>query len=403
MEHRFIKDRDIVLFSFQPWESEIGFNFKDMAYELARYNRVLFVNRANDRASLMPDNNRNSDSFAKTKKNEELIKVQDNFWLYNTGLVLESINWINWTWLYDVFNKNNNKKLAKKINGAIEELSFKDVILINDNDFFRGQYLKRLIPSCSKYIFYIRDYLTIQPYFKKHGERLEKSMMKNSDLVVANSAYLMNYAKQWNSNSSDIGQGCDLQAYVSGNFRAPEDISKIARPIIGYCGAINAMRLDAEIIEHIAKSLPACNIVLVGPEDEFFEKSDLKKYNNIFFLGGKKPETVPAYIYQFDICINPQLTNLLTIGNYPRKIDEYLAIGKPVVATKTDGMIMFKDYVYLCDDKNDYVKMINMILSNSSVFSEAEKARRVHFALSHTWEKSIGLLGDAYHSLVSRN
>ena len=54
MEHRFIKGKDIVLFSFQPWESEIGFNFKDMAYELARYNRVLFINRADDRASLLP-------------------------------------------------------------------------------------------------------------------------------------------------------------------------------------------------------------------------------------------------------------------------------------------------------------------------------------------------------------
>ncbi|MBS1974941.1 MAG: glycosyltransferase family 1 protein, partial [Bacteroidetes bacterium] len=54
MDHHFIKDRDIVLFSFQPWESEIGFNFKDMAYELAKFNRVLFVNRALDRASLMP-------------------------------------------------------------------------------------------------------------------------------------------------------------------------------------------------------------------------------------------------------------------------------------------------------------------------------------------------------------
>src|SRR5438132_409033 len=52
MEHNFIKNRDIVLFSFQPWDTEIGSNFKDMALELAKHNRVLFVNRAPDRASL---------------------------------------------------------------------------------------------------------------------------------------------------------------------------------------------------------------------------------------------------------------------------------------------------------------------------------------------------------------
>ncbi len=37
------------MFSFQSWNTDIAFNFKDMAYELARYNRVLFIDRATDR------------------------------------------------------------------------------------------------------------------------------------------------------------------------------------------------------------------------------------------------------------------------------------------------------------------------------------------------------------------
>ncbi len=57
----------------------------------------------------------------------------------------------------------------------------------------------------------------------------------------------------------------------------------------------------------------------------------------------KKPEQTAAYIHHFTICINPQLVNPLTIGNYPRKIDEYLASGKPVVATATQAMEMFRE------------------------------------------------------------
>ena len=53
MTHHFIKNRDIVLFSSQPWNSGIAFNFKDMAFELARYNRVLFIDRARDRHSIL--------------------------------------------------------------------------------------------------------------------------------------------------------------------------------------------------------------------------------------------------------------------------------------------------------------------------------------------------------------
>ena len=136
MEHQFIKGKDIVLFSSQPWESEIGSNFKDMTYELARYNRVLFVNRASDRATSI-SKKRNRKNSAEIIKPEALTKIQENLWVLDTGLILESINWISWNWLYDQINKINNKRLAKKINEAIENLSFKDVILINDNDFFQ--------------------------------------------------------------------------------------------------------------------------------------------------------------------------------------------------------------------------------------------------------------------------
>jgi glycosyltransferase involved in cell wall biosynthesis len=298
--------------------------------------------------------------------------------------------------LYDFINKSNNRRLAEKINKTIQQLSFKDVILINDNDFFRGVYLKKMILACSKYIFYIRDFLTIQPYFKKHGERLEKKVIQSSDIVIANSAYLANYARQWNSNSYDIGQGCDFDGYLVKNLPLPGDMLNIPKPIVGYSGAITSMRLDDGIIQHIAQHVPACSIVLVGREDSFFEKSKLKKYKNIYFLGSKSPEKVPEYIYHFDICINPQLVNQLTIGNYPRKIDEYLAMGKPVVATSTEAMDMFKEYVYLCSDKEDYVKKINSILSDQDAFEEEQKKRRIGFALSHTWENSIGFLGNAY-------
>ncbi|MEJ7660035.1 MAG: hypothetical protein WKG07_10665 [Hymenobacter sp.] len=42
-----------------------------------------------------------------------------------------------------------------------------------------------------------------------------------------------------------------------------------------------------------------------------------------------------------------RLLNDITIGNYPLKIDEYLAMGRPVVATRTRAMELFADHVYL--------------------------------------------------------
>jgi teichuronic acid biosynthesis glycosyltransferase TuaH len=398
MEHNFIRKKDIVLFSFQPWESGIGFNFKEMAFELAKYNRVLFVNRAPDRNSLLRQKNESN----QLKKKTELTQIEENLWLYNPDIVMESINWISIDPLYDILNKINNRRLASAIKKIIKKLGFKDFIFINDNDFYRGLYQKEYL-ECSHYIFYIRDFLTIQPYFRKHGTRLEEKIIKKADLVVANSAYLANYASQWNEMTFDIEQGCDLKNYLSTNYPMPDDIATINRPIIGYCGAVTSMRLDISVIEHIALSFPDYSIVFVGPVDKTFEKSKLNNLKNIYFTGLKKLEEIPAYISHFNICMNPQMINPLTVGNYPRKIDEYLVMGKPVVATATMAMEMFRDYVFLCKTKEDYVTNINLILSNEQFLSDREKERRINFALTHSWENSIGMLGDAYHQVFGEN
>jgi glycosyltransferase involved in cell wall biosynthesis len=157
------------------------------------------------------------------------------------------------------------------------------------------------------------------------------------------------------------------------------------------------MRLDETVLDQIARSLPTCSLVLVGPLDPYFEKSNLKNHKNVFMLGGKDPGIIQDYIAHFDICINPQAINQLTIGNYPRKIDEYLAAGKPVVATRTEAMKMFSEHTHLCTSPGEYVTEISRVLEDRNAFSAGEKEKRRNFALEHTWENCIGMLGDAYY------
>jgi teichuronic acid biosynthesis glycosyltransferase TuaH len=396
MSHRYIKNRDIVLFSFQPWNSDIAFNFKDMAYELARYNRVLFIDRARDRNTVLKTLLSNKPVAGENPP--YLEEVMDQFWVLHPKSILESGNWSPNYGLFDFFNRINNKRLAVEIKQSIRELGFKNSLFINDNDFFRGLYMKSLLPI-REYIFYIRDFLTCQPFFQKFGPRCEMEMIRKADLVVANSAYLAHYAGQWNPNSADIGQGCNLEDFVVDGRPQPADLSNIPRPIIGYCGAITAMRLDEGLLLHLAEALPGMSLVLVGGLDEPFEKSVLHSKKNVFFLGNKKPEETPFYISQFTVCINPQLINPLTIGNYPRKIDEYLAAGKPVVATATQAMEMFRDYAYLCHNAEEYVDCIQRLVGDGREHSEEKKNERRSFALTHSWENSIGAMGDAFHGM----
>ena len=165
----------------------------------------------------------------------------------------------------------------------------------------------------------------------------------------------------------------------------------IKRPIIGYMGWITSRRLDADLMYETAKKLPECSMVLVGGEDDYFKAHKLHSLKNVFFLGAKQQAETVAYMSHFDICINPQLINEITVGNYPRKVDEYLALGKPVVATRTKTMEIFDNYVLNCLGASEYIQAIRKALQEHN--PDATK-RRIEFAHTHTWENSVSKLYD---------
>jgi len=54
---------------------------------------------------------------------------------------------------------------------------------------------------------------------------------------------------------------------------------------------------------------------------------------------------------------------------------------------------MFADYVFLCNSKEEYVSHIRKILENPELRIGEIKQQRQSFALTHTWENSVGKLG----------
>lgn len=395
-----ITGRDIVIVGQQPWDIEIGSNCKNIAEEMCKHNRVLYVNSPLDRITLYKHRAepkvQKRLAVIKGKQNS-IEKIKNNLWNLFPDKMIESINWIKNQFLFEWLNKINNKRFASSIKKAMDELGFKNIILFNDNDMFRCFYLKEFLkPDVS--IYYSRDYMLAVDYWKLHGKKLEPELIAKSDVCVANSTYLANYCKKYNPNSFYVGQGCELDIFMNiTNKNKPDDILSITNPIIGYVGALQSLRLDLNVIAHIAESNPEWNVVLVGPEDEQFKKSNLHQIKNVFFIGSKDPVELPSYINAFDVCINPQIVSLVTIGNYPRKIDEYLAVGKPVVATKTEAMSIFSDHTYLAENKEEYVSLIKKALSEDN---DLLKEERKKFASSHSWENSVHEIYKAIETVV---
>ena len=292
--------------------------------------------------------------------------------------------------LFDAVNKLNNRKIYNHVLSTARSIGFKDYILFIDNDIYRSFYAKDFLrPSLS--VYYRRDNM-VSAFWKKHAPRLEPLLCGKSDLIVANSRQLAEAVSPYNTHCYDIGQGVDLKNYqADGNYPLPEDMKDIKRPIIGYMGWITSRRLDADLMYETAKKLLECSMVLVGGEDDYFKAHKLHSLKNVFFLGAKQQAETVAYMSHFDICINPQLINEITVGNYPRKVDEYLALGKPVVATRTKTMEIFDNYVLNCLGASEYIQAIRKALQEHN--PDATK-RRIEFAHTHTWENSVSKLYD---------
>lgn len=395
MENAILKGRDIIMLGIQPWDLDIAHNFKNMAQVIAQDNRVLYVNRPLDRITKhkSPNDIKTINRLKSIKDGSNTLEeIEPQLWIFNPPIILESINWMPHNFIYTWFNKRNNRLLANAINKAVKQLNFHDPILIIDNDFYNGLYLPEYVGATIN-VYYLRDFLLAQPYFNKHGKYAEPDILKKVEVVVTNSLYLTSYAAKYNPASYYTGQGCGDEFFVPPPNKYPEDIANIPHPVIGYCGFLTSMRLDIKLMERIADEHPEWNMVLIGPEDDDFKKSTLHNKQNVYFLGNKDAAVLPQYVHYFDVCLNPQEVNQLTIGNYPRKVDEYLAVGKPVVATRTETMEDFADCTYLCQSYEEYIDAITLALKQKD--DEQLRQHRIDVARSHSWDNTVQRVYDA--------
>ncbi len=388
---------DFIFTSLQKIHTDRDSTATSLAKELAKSHRVLYINPPIDTRTYYAKNN---DAYTKAHiegikhKAPSLSKTENlNLWTLNPATLLHSINWIPNTSLFSFFNKHNNKKLAKDIAEAVESIGLKDFILINDKDIFRSYYLKELLRP-KQYVYLDRDYTVGMQYWRRHGLELEPKLMQKADTVVCNSSDFTLRAREYNANSHYIGNGFDVSQYnFSEKLAAPEDLKNIPSPIIGYIGALITMRLDLNLMIALAAARPQWSFVLIGWEDEKFSNSKLHYLPNVHFLGKKHTREIPAYIQNFDVCLNPQVINEITKGNFPLKVVEYLALGKPVIATPTNTMKeVFGDHTYLATGTDGYIESIQTALDDNSHELEQE---RLQFASSFTWQKVAGLLLDA--------
>jgi glycosyltransferase involved in cell wall biosynthesis len=112
----------------------------------------------------------------------------------------------------------------------------------------------------------------------------------------------------------------------------------LERPIIGYVGGVHR-HVDVDLLEAMARARSNWSWVYVGPIQ--IKATSLNQLKNVHLFGHRPHRELPNYIAQFDVCTVPYMKSAYTRTVVPTKINEYLAMGKPVIAAPLPSVCDF--------------------------------------------------------------
>jgi glycosyltransferase involved in cell wall biosynthesis len=95
------------------------------------------------------------------------------------------------------------------------------------------------------------------------------------------------------------------------------------------------------MVAAMAELRPHWSWVFVGPSHA--QLRGLRDLSNVHFLGQQPHRSLVNYIREFDVCIIPYQLNSYTATVFPTKLNEYLAVGKPVVSTNLPAVCKFNE------------------------------------------------------------
>lgn len=211
---------------------------------------------------------------------------------------------------------------------------------------------------------------------------LEARMLARADLVFAVSEPLAERAARDHRDVILLPNGCDPQAPGAARSRTAEAPAN-ARPTIGYVGTV-APRVDVELLHAIAAARPDWNVEVVGPVSPLVTLPPALP--NLHWRGEIPYADVRATIARFDVAILPLLDIPFSRHSSPIQVYDYLAAGKPVVASPVTQLEHLPAVVTTARGAAAFVAAIQQALASDGVEAAA---RRVTFAKHNTWNDRI--------------
>lgn len=168
----------------------------------------------------------------------------------------------------------------------------------------------------------------------------------------------------------------------------PDDVNNIPHPLIGYYGVIDE-RIDLELLDTIASLRPDLSFVMIGPVVKI-QESNLPNHSNIYYLGSKSYNDLPAYLKAFDIAMMPFAINESTKFISPTKTLEYIAGLKPIISTPIyDVRRDYSKVLSIIESGNEFVTAIDRYLNENAAAKETRMQQYAQILGAVSWDTTV--------------
>lgn len=234
-------------------------------------------------------------------------------------------------------------------------------------------------------------------------QSLERLQLQRVDRVVAASDALASRLQKIEPASAPfvLTHGIDPDHWSAvPEQRVCPALALLPRPLFMFWGLLDR-RLNTEWCQRLCESIDAKrgSFVCLGPQQNI--DPVLTQLKSFHTLGPQPYDELPRFAHQADVLVMPYANLPVTQQMQPLKFKEYLASGKPVVATRLPSNAGFSTSCDLVEDVNKFVERCWLRAEFGATVTQL--AHRDDALAEETWtHKADLLLGVISEALASK-
>ncbi len=378
-----IEGRDIVCQSFVTWDDHWGTPQQQMSRFAAR-NRIFFIDQPISPLSFVTGIRRRSSVMRQLRRwRDGPRQVADNVWAGAPPPILPMRN-------NRFVNRINASIMRRWLSRQVKQLGFRDVIYWNFQPQSPG--LSRAVAPILSVFHCVDDFSAIPHWWNQADSSMarEAESCREADVVVCTGRKLVQSRRKFNANIHFVPEGADVELFYTAALpetKVPAGMDALPGKVVGYVGVID-FRLDMELLAYVARQRPEWSVAIVGPvKGDTQDVSMLKSLPNVHFFGRQRLEDLPAYVKAMDVCTIPYILNDYSHHIFPLKLYEYMAAGKPIVASDMEEMRPYAgDEMTIAHSPEEFLAAVDDAMKSDT--PERAAARR-EAARNESWDHRV--------------